>query len=106
MATRFTSRLQVKVIRGCRKQQRVNAIERAAMARNQGRAVLDARDPLEARLEQIAGDAERDDGEAEYEERQRARQRKHEAACERDEQARGDESANGAFDRLLGTDRG
>ena len=42
-------------------EQRVDAIEDAAVAGNQRRAVLHAGAALQHRLEQVAGDAERDD---------------------------------------------
>ena len=62
---RFIRVLQHHVVDGAANKQRVDAIEDAAVAGNERRAVLHAGAPLQHRLEEIAGDAERHDGDAE-----------------------------------------
>ncbi len=58
---RITRTFRNDVVDRRREQQRVDPIEDAAVAGNQRRAVFDAGAALQHRLEQIAGDAERDD---------------------------------------------
>ena len=57
-------------------QQRVDAIEDAAMAGNEMRAVLHLRRALQHRFEQVADDAERDQREAERAEAHTSRHRR------------------------------
>ena len=73
----FTRTLQQRMIVEHRRgeQQRVDAIEHAAVAGNQRRAVLHAGAALQHRLEQIARDAERDHASAEQRRAARAARR-------------------------------
>ena len=87
-----------------REQEGVDPVEHAAVAGDQGRAVLHARAPLEQRLEQVAHDPEADQGEADQQQppgRDRGQPR---PAGQRQERGRDEEAADRPLDGLLGAD--